>query len=148
VRIWRASPGEAADVARLLGAFRDSLGRAEPDDASVRRSVEAIIPLADTEYLLGAPGDGPPAGVVGLRFRHTVWTDAEDCWIEDVFVEESARGGGLGRALVEAALARARERGCVRVDLDTQADNTRAIRLYESLGFHAETALLYMRTRL
>jgi ribosomal protein S18 acetylase RimI-like enzyme len=114
VRIWRASPGEAADVARLLGA----------------------------------PGDGPPAGVVGLRFRHTVWTDAEDCWIEDVFVEESARGGGLGRALVEAALARARERGCVRVDLDTQADNTRAIRLYESLGFHAETALLYMRMRL
>jgi ribosomal protein S18 acetylase RimI-like enzyme len=147
VRIWRASPDEAGDVARLLSAFRDWQGRSEPGDESLRRSVERIITDDDSEYLLGADGDGPAAGVVQMRFRHTVWTGAEDCWIEDVFVDETARGGGLGRALVEAALDRARERGCVRVDLDTEVDNTPAVKLYESLGF-ADSPLLYMRTRL
>jgi GNAT superfamily N-acetyltransferase len=147
MRIWRASPDEAGDVARLLGAFRDWHERSEPNDESLRASVETIIARDDSEYLLGAADDGPPAGVVQLRFRHTVWTGAEDCWIEDVFVDESARGGGLGRGLVEAALQRASDRGCVRVDLDAQPDNTPAVRLYESLGF-ADSPLLYLRTRL
>jgi mycothiol synthase len=45
------------------------------------------------------------------------------------------RGSGLGRALAEAALARARERGCARVELDVNAANPAALALYESLGF-------------
>jgi GNAT superfamily N-acetyltransferase len=147
VRIWRASPDEAGDVARLLGAFRDWHDRSEPSDDAMLASVQRIIVRDDSEYLLGAADDAPPAGVVQLRFRHTVWTGAEDCWIEDVFVDASARGGGLGRALVEAALDRARERGCVRVDLDAEPSNTPAVRLYESLGF-ADSPLLYLRTRL
>jgi GNAT superfamily N-acetyltransferase len=147
MRIWRATPDEAGEVARLLAAFRDWEGRDWPDDASFRASVERIITREDSEYLLGAAGDGAPAGVVQLRFRWTVWWEAEDCWIEDVFVEQSARGSGLGRALVEAAIARAEERGCRRVDLDTGADNTTAQRLYASLGFEPGPQL-YLRKRL
>jgi GNAT superfamily N-acetyltransferase len=147
MRIWRATPDEARDVARLLAAFRDWDGRDRPGDASFRASVERIIARDDSEYLLGAGPDGSPAGVVQLRFRWTVWFEAEDCWIEDVFVEESARGTGLGRALVQAALDRADERGCRRVDLDTGADNAPARALYASLGF-VEGPQLYLRKRL
>jgi GNAT superfamily N-acetyltransferase len=147
MRLWRATPDEAGDVARLLAAFRDWERRDWPDDASFRASVQRIIARDDSEYLLGAAGDGPPAGVVQLRFRWTVWWEAEDCWIEDVFVEESARGSGLGRALVEAAIARAAERGCRRVDLDTGADNATAQKLYASLGFE-QGPQLYLRKRL
>ncbi len=50
-------------------------------------------------------------------------------------MRESARGTGLGRALVTAALERARERGCRRVELDTSEGNTPALALYHSLGF-------------
>jgi len=147
MRIWRATPGEAAEVARLLAAFRDWWGRDWPDDASFRASVERIIARDDSEFLLGAGPDGTPAGVAQLRFRWTVWWEAEDCWLEDVFVEERARGTGLGRALVEAAIARATERGCRRIDLDTDEDNAPARALYASLGF-APGAQLLLRKRL
>jgi GNAT superfamily N-acetyltransferase len=145
MRIWRATPAEAADVARLIAGFRDWYGRDWPGDASLRASVDRIIERDDTEFLLGAV-DGEPAGVVQLRFRWTVWWEAEDCWIEDVFVGEAARGSGLGRALVQAALDRAAERGCRRVDLDVDPGNAPARALYASLGFEPGPQL-YLRKR-
>jgi RimJ/RimL family protein N-acetyltransferase len=50
----------------------------------------------------------------------------------------AARGHGLGRALMTAALAEARRRGLERVELDVFASNVRAVALYESLGFVRE----------
>jgi GNAT superfamily N-acetyltransferase len=147
MRIWRATPDDAGAVARLLAGFRDWYGRDWPDDASIRASVDRIISRDDTEFLLGAGPDGTATGVVQLRFRWTVWWEAEDCWIEDVFVDEAARGTGLGRALVRAAIDRAAERGCRRVDLDVDEDNTAARALYASLGF-APGPQLYLRRRI
>jgi GNAT superfamily N-acetyltransferase len=147
MRIWRATPDDAGAVAGLLIAFRDWYGRDWPGDASFRASVDRIIARDDTEFLLGAGPDGAAAGVVQLRFRWTVWWEAEDCWIEDVFVDEVARGTGLGRALVRAAIDRAAERGCRRVDLDVDPDNTPARNLYASLGFEPGPQL-YLRRRI
>ena len=48
---------------------------------------------------------------------------------------EAARGAGLGRALTEAVLQRARDRGCARVELDVNIENPAALALYRSLGF-------------
>ena len=127
-----ATSEDAADVARLIAAFRDWQGRQEPSDASIEASVRRLLADPDTEYLLA--GD-PPAGVLQLRFRHSVWTGTDDAHLEDLFVEESARGSGLGRALVDAALARARERGCARIELDANETNEPAVALYESVGF-------------
>jgi RimJ/RimL family protein N-acetyltransferase len=49
-----------------------------------------------------------------------------------------ARGTGLGRRLVESVVKSAREHGMERIQLDVFATNTRAIRLYQNLGFVAE----------
>jgi ribosomal protein S18 acetylase RimI-like enzyme len=135
VRVWRAAPDEAEQVASLLAGFRDHLGYDGPDDAAIRRSVERLIDRDDTEYLLAAAGDGPAQGVVQVRYRWGIWWDAEDCWLEDLYVSEDARGAGLGRALTEAVIARARERGCRRVELDVNTENPAALALYRSLGF-------------
>nr|WP_156615370.1 GNAT family protein [Agrobacterium vitis] len=48
------------------------------------------------------------------------------------------RGAGLGKRLIETTLAASWEIGLHRVELDAHADNTRAIRLYESVGFLRE----------
>jgi GNAT superfamily N-acetyltransferase len=134
--IWLAGPDDVSSVARLLGGFRDHLGHAEPSDVSLAKSAELLVGATDTEFWLAAADQGSPAaGVCQLRFRHSVWTGTEDCWLEDLFVREDARGHGLGRALVQRSLERARERGCKRIELDTTADNDNAIRLYESFGF-------------
>ncbi len=124
-----------------MADFRDWQGRTAPADADLRRSVDRLIADPVTEYLLGAcDPDGRPEGVCQLRYRYGLWYSAEDCWLEDLFVTDRARGRGVGRALVEAAIERARERGCRRVDLDAASDNHAALGLYGRLGFSAETA--------
>ena len=134
--VWLAAPDETDVVARLLVQFRDHLGHSSPSEDSFRASVTQLIERTDSEFWLGAPADGIPAqGICQLRFRHCVWTAAEDCWLEDLFVRGSERGTGLGRALVMAAFDRARERGCARIELDTEEANHAAVALYASLGF-------------
>ena len=127
-----AGPDDAAVVASLLIAFRDWMGYAPPEVETVPATVATLIEDPNTVYLLA--GD---AGFAQLRFRLSAWTGVEDCWLEDVFVRESARGTGLGRALVSEALSLARARGCQRIELDVQSDNTGARSLYESCGFSA-----------
>ena len=56
-------------------------------------------------------------------------------WIEDVVVDESVRGRGVGAALNEAALARAAEVGARTVDLTSRPSREAANRLYKRLGF-------------
>ena len=137
--VWRAEPREAAAVAALLVEFRDHLGFDRPSDNAFLASVERLIEDPATEYLLGAPREGAPAvGVVQLRYRWSVWRAAEDCELEDLFVSAQARRGGVGRALLAAAIERARERGVRRIALDTAERNETAVALYRSFGFSDE----------
>jgi ribosomal protein S18 acetylase RimI-like enzyme len=133
VRVWRAEPDEAPAVAALLGAFRDHLGYDQPDDASLLASVERIIVRDDAEYLLA--GENEAVGVAQVRYRWSVWWSAEDCWLEDLYVDADARGSGLGRVLVQEVIDRATARGCRRVELDVNSENPAAMALYRSLGF-------------
>ena len=135
-RVWRAEPAEAETVARLLVAFRDHLDHDWPSDNAFLAGVERLVELADTDFLLAAPDDdSAPAGVCQLRFRHSLWTAAPDCWLEDLYVEPEARRAGCGAALVQAALDRAAERGCRRIELDTNEANEAALALYHRFGF-------------
>jgi GNAT superfamily N-acetyltransferase len=129
-----ATEEDAADVARLMIGFRDWWQRDEPDDAAFEAGVRRLLADPNTDFLLA--GD-PPAGVCQLRYRYAIWTEGEDCWLEDIFVEAGAQGAGVGRALMEAAFERARERGCARMELDVNEANRTALGLYESLGFQA-----------
>lgn len=72
------------------------------------------------------------------------WTKVEgDGRVGEVYavgVSPDAQGLGLGRALTVAGLVHMRDRGAERVDLYVDADNTAAVRLYESLGFVLDAA--------
>jgi GNAT superfamily N-acetyltransferase len=133
-RIANATDAEA--VAGLLVEFRDWIGRAQPDPAGALASVRRLLADPEAEFLLA--GD-PADAVCQLRYCHSVWTGTDDCVIEDVFVRERARGAGLGSVLVAAAIERARERGCARIQLDTGEGNTPALALYRSFGFESGT---------
>jgi len=134
--VWRATHRDAEDVARLLVAFRDHYNRDWPPDTAFLAGVERLLDDKDTDFLLASAAEGePPAGVAQLRFRWGIWRDGGDCLVEDVFVKDAARGAGLGRALLEAATERARERGCRRMELDASEDNEAALALYHAFGF-------------
>lgn len=134
-RAWVAVPDEAEAVAGLLVEFRDQMGSDWPSDNAFLASVERLLEDRDTEFLLATPDDdSAPAGVLQLRFRFSVWKAAPDAWVEDLFVRERARRGGLGDALMTLATQRARERGAKRIELDTNEDNAAALALYERHG--------------
>jgi len=135
-RTWLAAPDEAGTVAGLLVQFRDHYGKDWPSDNAILATVERLMEDPQTEYLLAAPdGDETARGVCQLRYRLSVWTASPDCWLEDLYVEAAARRSGCGAALVEAAMERARARGCRRIELDTNEDNAPALALYHRMGF-------------
>jgi ribosomal protein S18 acetylase RimI-like enzyme len=122
-----------------MAGFRDHMGKDQPSEDEIRATVDVLLEDSATEFLLAAPDThDAAAGVCQLRYRLAIWTGADDCWLEDLFVDDRARRAGLGRALVAAAFERARARGCRRIDLDVDEDNTRALALYREMGFSTE----------
>jgi ribosomal protein S18 acetylase RimI-like enzyme len=138
-RIWLASGEDVDSVTSLIARFRDWWGKDTPSYEEIRAPVSVLLEDEATDFLLAAPGDGEEAaGVCQLRYRLSVWTGVDDCWLEDLYVTDAARGTGLGRALAEAAIERAVARGCRRIELDVNESNSTAIAFYESLGFTTE----------
>ena len=99
---------------------------------------------SDATVLFVARQDGAIVGLLtlvvvriptGLRAR-----------IEDVVVDEAARGQGIGAHLSRAALERAAVEGVRTVDLTSRPDRTAANRLYEHLGFHQRETHVYRYT--
>jgi ribosomal protein S18 acetylase RimI-like enzyme len=67
-------------------------------------------------------------------------------WIEDVVVDESARGQGIGEALTREALRHAQRAGARTVDLTSRPSRVAAGRLYEKLGFAIRDTRMYRCT--
>lgn len=68
-------------------------------------------------------------------------------WIEDVVVDEAARGLGLGEALNVAAIRRTDELGCKTLDLTSRPSRVAANKLYQKLGFVLRETNLYRFNR-
>ena len=153
-KVWVAGTEDADEVIRLLTGFRDHLGYDYPGHNAFERNVTRLLGDENTEYLLAAADEeDSPTAVCQLRFRHGIWRDGGDCLVEDVFVEGSARGAGLGRALLETARERALAHNCTRMELDVNEENEAALALYRSLGFTDRASPssprdLYMRLHL
>jgi ribosomal protein S18 acetylase RimI-like enzyme len=64
-------------------------------------------------------------------------------WIEDVVVDDSQRGKGIGEALTRAALEAARQAGATTVDLTSRPSREAANRLYQRVGFERRETNVY-----
>jgi GNAT superfamily N-acetyltransferase len=129
-------PGEPSDRPaweRLFRAYIDFYERSI-DDAEYERAWRRL--LEDREiHLRVATIDGELLGITHfLRHAHTNASDV--CYLQDLFTDPAARGGGVGRALIESVTEWAREQGCSRVYWQTQAHNERARRLYDQVAEH------------
>ncbi len=82
-----------------------------------------------TILLAARPGQ-PPDGCVALRPLQ-----GGTCEVKHLFVSPGARGAGLGRQLMQALIPWAQNAGYDRMLLDTLASLTRAVDLYQDLGF-------------
>ena len=111
-----------------------------PDTPLDPRYAAALRTMADdpNNGLFVAEVDGRIAGAFQLTFiQHVAYRGGLALQIENVIVEPLHRGRGVGETMMRWAIARARERGCFRVQLTSNKRRARAIRFYERLGFVA-----------
>jgi GNAT superfamily N-acetyltransferase len=131
-QIRLATAADAPAFGRLLHAFNVEFGEPAPGADVFAERAAPLIESGEVTVLLG--GDGPD-GFAELRFRPSLYTGALDAYLEELYVVPERRGHGLGRALLEAAMENARERGAAHIDLGTSEDDVAARALYESAGF-------------
>jgi ribosomal protein S18 acetylase RimI-like enzyme len=131
VLVRPASPEDAEAIGELLDAFNREFGEPTPGAPWLANRIVELL-AQDTLVLLGGSG---PDGLAVLRFRPGIWSAALECYLAELYVKPELRGQGIGRALMEAVLIAARERGADHIDLGTSEADMAARALYESLGF-------------
>jgi ribosomal protein S18 acetylase RimI-like enzyme len=133
----------AADLRAIVALLADdALGatREIVEDPPARCYEDAFAAIASdpNQLLLVAESDGRVVGCLQLSFvpglsRQGAWRGQ----VESVRIASDQRGSGLGRRMIERAIAECRERGCSLVQLTTDKSRTDARRFYEGLGFVA-----------
>jgi ribosomal protein S18 acetylase RimI-like enzyme len=140
--------GEAAQVEvldKVTGEVVEAFARLLPQLSSSappldQAALDALVDCPANTVLI-ARSDSAITGMLTL-VMFPVPTGLR-AWIEDVVVDESARGQGVGELLTLEALRRAREAGARTVDLTSRPSRAAAGRLYERLGFTVRDSRLY-----
>jgi GNAT superfamily N-acetyltransferase len=123
---------DAADVARLLHDFNTEYDDPTPPVAVLAVRVREL--LAEEAIVALLAGE-PPLGIALFRIRPSLWSNAADVYLEELYVVPGQRGKGIGKALLNAAIEAAREAGADHFELTTGETDTEARGLYESSGF-------------
>ncbi len=127
----------AAELEELLPSIAAYQRFYEVEDVEAGRNrafFARFLSPSEDGAILGAREDGEIRGYACLYWTFSSTRAVETVLMNDLFVAESARGQGVGRALIEAAAAVARERGAASLDWSTAPDNKRAQALYDSTG--------------
>ena len=130
--VRRAEQVDAEAIGRLLHDFNTEYGDYTPGPEKIAERVRDLLTGGDTIVLLAGEG---PDGLAVLRFRASIWIEARECYLAELYVVPDRRGHGLGRALMNEVMKVARAEGAGHIELNTSDDDVAARALYESLGF-------------
>ena len=145
--IRRAESRDLPHLNRLLCQVLNVHNAGRPDifkaGAKKYTDGELLAILADDRRPVFVAEDGD--NILGYAFcvfiRHendNILTDVKTLYIDDLCVDESTRGAGVGRALYDFVLAFAKSEGCYNLTLNVWACNEGAIRFYEKLGLRPQ----------
>jgi ribosomal protein S18 acetylase RimI-like enzyme len=126
--VRRAGPDDVPAIAALVLAFGTEFDDA-PDPGHEERVAAAMG--ADTTFLVAGE---PPLGFVAISMRRPYWSARPEVHVDDLYVRPEHRGGGHGRALLQAAIAAAREQGAGHLELTTTEEDVAAAALYRAEG--------------
>ncbi len=133
-RARRATP----ELVEAMASLVPQLSKSSPPPSL--EELEALIGSDASILLMAVDGERVVGTLTLVVFRVPTGVRA---WIEDVVVDDAARGRGVGSALVRAALREAAELGAKSVDLTSRPAREAANRLYQSLGFVRRESNLY-----
>jgi GNAT superfamily N-acetyltransferase len=122
-----------AELWRLYLEFYETTLPPENYEHTWARLLDPAAPIHGFGARLGHT-QAPLVGITHYLFHPHAWSAKEVCYLGDLYVDPAARGGGIGRALIERVAAIARERDCLRLYWTTKEDNARARRLYDYIA--------------
>ena len=100
-----------------------------------------LVESDNTIIFIGADNNGQILGMLSLIVMKI--PTGNKAWIEDVVVDQSARGKGMGKALMDHALERAKKLAVKSVDLTSRPSRESANMLYQSLGYQIRETNVY-----
>lgn len=133
-------PVERADFARWLplwkgyNAFYGRAGATALPDEITRTTWARFFDDAEPMHALVAERGGELTGLAHYLFHRSTISITATCYMQDLYTSESARGSGIGKALIEAVYVAAAKAGSQRVYWQTHETNATAMRLYERLA--------------
>jgi GNAT superfamily N-acetyltransferase len=133
---FRVRAIERADRARWMPLWRGYLDfyRAQLSDEVDNATFARIFdPLEPVHALVAERGD-ELIGFAQYLFQRSTWLINSQCYLQDLYVSEAIRGGGVGRALIAAVVGAAKEAGAARVFWNTHETNAVARRLYDRVA--------------
>ncbi len=123
-------------IVELLDAYaRDPMGNGAPLAPDVRRALIPGLRQHPTTIVFLAYGAAQPIGLAICFRGFSTFVARPLINIHDLAVLPGHRGQGVGRRLLDAIAARARQLRCCKLTLEVQENNVRARRLYEAAGF-------------
>ena len=102
----------------------------EVANATFARIFDPLEPV----HAVVAERDGELIGFSHYLFQRSTWLINPQCYLQDLYVGEAERGGGVGRALIGAVVAAAKDAGAARVFWNTHETNAVARRLYDAVA--------------
>jgi GNAT superfamily N-acetyltransferase len=134
VEIAPIAASELEQLLPLIAAYQRFYEVEDVDDDRNRAFFHRFLAPSEDGLLLGARSEGRLVGYACLYWHFSSLEACESVLMNDLFVDGGVRGQGIGRALIEAAAAVAREREVPFVEWSTAPDNETAQRLYDSTG--------------
>jgi GNAT superfamily N-acetyltransferase len=136
--IIRAAAREDYDQWLVLwDGYNAFYGRSGPTALSpdiTRTTWARFFDAYEPVHALVAEADGQLVGLAHYLFHRSTTSIAPSCYLQDLFTAESARGRGVGGALIEAVADRARAAGCSRIYWQTHETNAAARKLYDKVA--------------
>ncbi len=132
-----ARPGDFAAWLPLwegYNAFYERRGPTAVSEAMTRTTWARFFDGIEPMEALVAEQAGALVGFVHIIFHRNTVMMGPTCYLQDLFAAPAARGQGVGRALIEAAAARAKAAGAARLYWQTQEGNATARLLYDRIA--------------
>ena len=115
-------------------AFYERSGPTALAPEITRMTWQRFFDAYEPVHALVAEADGRLIGLVHYLFHRNTAMIAPTCYLQDLFTDATARGSGIGRALIEAVYERARIAGSPRVYWMTHETNLTAMKLYDQVA--------------
>jgi GNAT superfamily N-acetyltransferase len=130
--IRMAQTGDEGGWRNLFAQYVDFYRSSVSEDV-VAHTWSRILDPASAVSALVAERDSKIVGFCNYHFHETTWGKAPYCYLEDLFVDPAARGGGVAKKLILACEQAAKDKGASRIYWHTQEYNAPARSLYDTI---------------